>query len=154
MITQSEKPDLVSLHPSTAPNTITMDMYLKLQQENEALKQEKVKIVVENEALKKENVEVVADNVVLKAKNEDLLENFKKVRQQKNYFFSRSNHYHRISVAQRKGEIPHKTQNLIVRQKLQNKLSQAKLDILLKNQKTSKKFTKKEISDAMDIAGT
>ena len=132
----------MSLDPPTTPSQpsqITMDMYLKLQKDYDALK--------------KENVKVVTDNVALTVRNEDLSKNLKKAKQEKNYYFNRSNHYHRISIAQRNGEIPRKAQDAITRKRLQNKLSEAQLDILLKNQKTSKKFSKAQCSRAMEIAG-
>ena len=122
-------------------------MFEKVQKENEALKKE-------NSTLKTENMDLVTNNVAFKVRNNTLRTELRESNNKKNYFFNRSNHFRKIVLAQRQGQIPKKAQDYIVRQRLKNHLSTAQLDIYLnKGRTSSKKWTDLECSKAMEIAG-
>ena len=140
VVDQSEQPELVPQLQTSPPKTSDTDLAEELR---------KLKQLYEK--LKDENITLTTEIAKVKAKNSEINSKFKDERQKRYDAENKADRLQTIVDSQQAGNVPKKTSDLIVRERLKDKLTESQLDGLLKDIKKSRKYTDKDFAYAEQI---
>ena len=145
--------------PSQIESGVAMDPKIleeleRLRSENLTLKEERTKITKENTDLKLENCKVSAENQKIQTKYETIQETLKVTRQAKSDSERSAKHFKNANKAMKNGEnLPKRTQDIVVRNRLAHKLTPGQLNNYLNDTTKSYSWTLKDISNAEQLRG-
>ena len=118
----------------------------RLKQENAALKQE-------NASLKDDNIKMTSENVKLGVQNAQLKADLRIERQKRHDAEERATHFKEKCDSQKEGNVPKRTEEIIVRRRLKHKLSEGQINGYLFDAKRSRKWTDQDFALAEEIRG-
>ena len=142
---QSVQPDRILSHTSKALQTPPPSQEIL-----ELLE----KIKKENQELKKQNAKLMTENVTLTKEKKEAREELRETRIERNLYKSKMNSLCKIVVAGKKGRVPKKVQDIIIRNRLKDKLSPAQLDVWLNNRTKSRNWSHLDFRKAKKLRGT
>ena len=137
---QSEQPALVSqpsIPPTESSDTVSTEDFKQLKQNYETLKQEHINLTTEH--------------VKLKVKYNEKSSELRKERQKRYDAEKKAETLQKLCDSQKAGNLPKRTQNIIVRERLKDKLTESQLDGYLNDAKRSRKYTDKDFSFAEQL---